>query len=296
MSKVGRLVYSVFDTPDVARLAEYHRDVLGLRVARLEADGAELTCGLDHHAVALRRSDRQGIAALGFQLDDGASLDDAEASLRDTGVDVRRKTDAVPGVPELLEVTDPEGNTLHLFAEIARSDERAPTGGVAARKLGHICLRARDVPRLTDWYEQTLGFRWSDWIGDFFVFLRCNADHHSLNLLRGERSGNVLHHIAYELRDMVHVQTACDVLSASGHPLVWGPGRHGPGHNVFTYHRSVDDHVVELFTQMDVVAPGSEDAFEPRPWHEDVPQVRKVWEPGPLTPNSWGIAPPADFL
>jgi catechol-2,3-dioxygenase len=296
MSTVGRLVYSVFDTPDVDRLAAYHRDVLGLREVTGDGDGVALSAGLDHHAVWLQKAERSGIAAIGFQLSPGTELDDAAAAIRAAGGEAERRSDALPGVAEMLAARDPEGNDLHLFTAIERSSEPAPTAGAAPRKLGHICLRTGDVPKLTAWYEETLGFAWSDWLGDFFSFLRCGSDHHSLNLLKGEAHGNVLHHIAYELRDMEHVQSACDALSASGHPLVWGPGRHGPGHNVFTYHHGADDHVVELFTQMDVVAEGTDGHFEPRPWHEDSPPVRKVWEPGPLTPNSWGITPPPDFI
>jgi catechol 2,3-dioxygenase-like lactoylglutathione lyase family enzyme len=298
MSAVGRLVYAVFESPDVEAAVAYHADVLGLAVVRAEADGAELSAGLDHHAVAIRRGNDARIAGIGLELEAGQELGTVAKALTGAGVAVERRSDALPGVAELLEVTDPEGNTLHLFESIARGVAHAPQSGVAPRKLGHICLRTTDATSLTAWYEEHLGFAWSDWIGDFFSFVRTGrgTDHHTLNFLNGTASGNVLHHIAYELRDVTHVQEACDVLWATGHPLVWGPGRHGPGHNIFTYHHGPDGHLVELFTQLDVVVPGAEPAFEPRPWHEDAPQVPKVWVPDPLTPNRWGIAPPPDFM
>jgi hypothetical protein len=132
-------------------------------------------------------------------------------------------------------------------------------------------------------------------MGDFFVFLRCNTEHHSLNLLR---SGNNrrLHHIGYELRDWAHVQLACDALARHDHPLVWGPGRHGPGHNLFTYHHDPDGNVVELFSELDVMLDESLGYFDPRPWHHDFPQYPKVWTPGPRVPNAWGPLPPDGFL
>ena len=132
-------------------------------------------------------------------------------------------------------------------------------------------------------------------MGDFFVFLRCNSDHHSLNLLRSQNNRR-LHHIGYELRDWSHVQLACDTLARNDFPLVWGPGRHGPGHNLFTYHRDPDGNVVELFSELDVMLDESLGYFEPRPWHQDVPQRPKVWTPGPRVPNSWGPLPPEGFL
>ena len=41
---------------------------------------------------------------------------------------------------------------------------------------------------MADFYGKVLGFRISDWIGDFFVFMRCNADHHSVNFISGKNS------------------------------------------------------------------------------------------------------------
>jgi catechol-2,3-dioxygenase len=297
MSSVGRLVYAVFDTPDVEAAVEYHRDTLGFApVDGADAEQAQLTAGLDHHVVSLRRGESAALAAIGMELRPDRDLEALVSHLRSNGAEAEIKSDAIAGVPRMIEMRDPEGNVVHLFPEIAGTDKPSPVTGAAPHKLGHICVRVRDVPMMTEWYEVALGFIWSDWLGDFFSFLSCNEDHHSLNLLRGEVSGNVLHHIAYELRDPGHVQVACDVLSDAGFPLVWGPGRHGPGHNIYTYHRNTDGLMVELFTHLDRIVPGSEGVFEPRPWHKDRPQVRKVWPADPLTPNSWGVPPPPDFL
>ena len=60
-----------------------------------------------------------------------------------------------------------------------------------------------------------------------------------------------MHHIAFELKDWAHIQAACDFLGLNKMPLIWGPGRHGPGHNIYTYHRNPDDQIVEMFTELD---------------------------------------------
>ena len=39
-----------------------------------------------------------------------------------------------------------------------------------------------------------LGFRVSDWRSDFFAFLRCSRDHHTVNFLRDAKPA--IHHIA----------------------------------------------------------------------------------------------------
>jgi catechol 2,3-dioxygenase-like lactoylglutathione lyase family enzyme len=278
-------------SPDVDRLVSYYTDVLGFDVTSRDNGTAYLTPELVHHAVTVSQGKQRGLDHLAFQIE--GPLDDAQAQLAAAGIAATRRSDAEPGIPELLELEDLDGNRLQLYAEV-KSVDAPGTGGIRPQKLGHVCYFVNDVQATTDFYEQ-LGFSWSDWMGDFFVFLRCNSDHHALNLLRSA-NGRRLHHIGYELRDWPHVQLACDALARSDHPLVWGPGRHGPGHNLFTYHHDPDGNVVELFCELDVMLDESLGYFEPRPWHQDVPQRPKVWTPGPRVPNSWGPLPPEGFL
>jgi catechol 2,3-dioxygenase-like lactoylglutathione lyase family enzyme len=278
-------------SPDVDRLAAYYTEVLGFELSA-RADGASyLTPELAHHAVTVQQGKESGLDHLAFRIE--GSLGDAEQELAAAGIKAERKTDAEPGIAELLEIEDLDGNRLQLYAEIEERGELGPSG-VRPQKLGHACYFVRDVQATTEFYEQ-LGFRWSDWMGDFFVFLRCNADHHALNLLRSENNKR-LHHIGWELRDWANIQTACDWLARNDYPLVWGPGRHGPGHNLFTYHRDPDGNVVELFAELDLMLDESLGYFDPRPWHHDFPQRPKVWTPGPRVPNSWGPMPPEGFL
>jgi hypothetical protein len=97
-------------------------------------------------------------------------------------------------------------------------------------------------------------------------------------------------HTAFELRDWGHMLTACDHLSLNGYKLLWGPGRHGIGHNLFAYHRSPNGLITELFAQLDQMNE-SLGHFEPRPWHRDRPQKPKVWAKDPTASNYWGIMP-----
>lgn len=69
-------------------------------------------------------------------------------------------------------------------------------------------------------YCDVLGFKVSDWMGDFFAFLRCGPDHHTINLVSAAK--DKMHHIAFELRDWTHIRDACDWLATDRIPLVWG--------------------------------------------------------------------------
>ena len=139
-----------------------------------------------------------------------------------------------------------------------------------------------------------LGFRVSDWMGDFFSFLRCGVDHHTINLIG---TGSNRHfHTAFELRDWAHLQTACDYLSINGYKMLWGPGRHGIGHNLFAYHRSPAGLITELFAELDQMKDEALGYFEPRPWHRDNPQRPKVWAKDPSAANLWGPMPPDEMM
>ena len=149
----------------------------------------------------------------------------------------------------------------------------------------------QDVNATVAFYEKVLGFKVSDWIGDFFVFMRCNPDHHTVNFIKGATVK--LHHMAFELKDFVHIQNSCDLFGQRNIPIIWGPLRQGPGHNIATYHRNHDDQVIELYTELDQLKDEALGYFDPRPWHRDQPQRPKVWEPGKT--NTWGTPPAPDF-
>ena len=144
-------------------------------------------------------------------------------------------------------------------------------------KFGHIAARHPDVQTVTCFYTDVLGFKVSDWMGDRFSFLRCGADHHTVNFVRYEEAK--LHHIAFEVKDMAEVQRACDLLARNNIQLVWGPIRHVVGHNVAAYHRTPDDQRIEIFTEMDVMRDEQLGYFEPRPWHEDFPSAPRSGPP-----------------
>ena len=187
-------------------------------------------------------------------------------------------------------VIDPSGLEVQIFRMRAVTARPRAEGGIRPRKLGHTAFFAPDVQRSVKWYVDVLGFKLSDWIGDFFAFLRCNTDHHTVNIFQGP--GPRMHHMAFELNDWAHVKDACDLLDRHDLHLSWGPGRHGPGHNIYTYHDNPDGISVELFCELDQMTDETMGYFDPRPWHRDTPQRPKVWTPGIATTNFWGVPRP----
>lgn len=276
-------------TPDVERMVHYYEDALGFAVTERSATGAFLTTSTDHHCVVVEQGEPDGRAALGFEV--AGDLADVARDLKAIGIAAELRHDAQPGIDAALVIDEHgSGTPLHLYSAQAPSGEPSSLG-IRPVKLGHVASYVEDLEGTQSFYTDVLGFRWSDIIGDFFTFLRCNTDHHAINLMRSTKKHG-LFHVAYEMRDIVHLKNTLDHLAQREIRLEWGPGRHGAGHNIFTYHRDPDGNLVELFTELDIVPDEGSALFLPRPWHETWPQGPKVWDPGVEAANKWGPVDP----
>jgi len=293
MMRVHRLAYAAFETPDLEAQVDHHTRVLGLALVERSGDTAYLSAGVDHHTVVMRKGSHARCAALGFQVAIGTDLKDYDRQVASAGLSVDRRSDSQRGIPDLVAFADPKGTQIEVFAEHTAVGVGYARGGIVPNKLGHIAYNVTDLRQAVKFYCDVLGFRSSDWMGDFFAFLRCGPDHHTINLVASNAAK--MHHIAFELRDWTHIRDACDRLAADKIPLVWGPVRHGIGHNISIYYRNPDRQIVELFCELDRVNEETE-TFEPRPTHQDCPQKPKVWSDIGLAANMWGTPPPEGFL
>jgi catechol 2,3-dioxygenase-like lactoylglutathione lyase family enzyme len=292
MIHVRRLGHASFETPDLARAIDYYTSTAGLFVAEREKDRAYLVTGLGQLAVELVSGSESRCSKLSFEMPADTDLADCARELTKHGVASDLLSSAVPGMPKVLSFQDPKGTTIELFADWSFLPVAAASGVIAPLKLGHLAFVVPDPKPLVKFYTEVLGFRISDWIEDFFVFLRCNADHHVVNFIQGSKV--MMHHVAFELQDFSRIQGACELLGQKRIPIAWGPVRLGPGHNVAIFHRNPDDQMIELYVELDQMKEEGLGYFEPRPWHRDRPQRPKVW---PRSDNYiWGPPPTPDFL
>ena len=112
------------------------------------------------------------------------------------------------------------------------------------------------------------------------VFLRCNADHHSIAFNRAEWAS--LNHVAYEVLSLDAYMTSLGRLARAGHPVGWGPGRHGPGNNAFGYFVDPAGMVPEVTAEVQQV---DEAAWVPRTWPR-TPELSDRWgTAGPPSPE-----------
>src|SRR5699024_1437327 len=110
-------------------------------------------------------------------------------------------------------------------------------------KLNHVVLNTPDIDHIVEFYTNVLGFKVSDWSEHQMAFLRCNKRHHSIAF--NQASYSSVNHIAYEVDGIDELMRGLTKVTKSGNEIMWGPGRHGPGNNVFCYFKDPVGFVIE---------------------------------------------------
>jgi len=292
MLDVKRISHATFETPDLEREVDYYTNILGLSLSGRDRDRAFLSTTMGQPALVLEKGDAARCTKIGFQIAPGTDLAEIGGRLGQAGIRAERRNDAAPGISSVLSFADPKGTVLEIFADAELGPEDRTPKAFLPLKLGHLAFKVLDIQEIVKFYVEVLGFRVSDWRQDFFVFLRCGPDHHSVNFATADKVK--MHHVAFELKDWAEMLRACDFLGRNKFQLLWGPGRHVIGDNIFTYHRDPDGHIIELYTEMAKIEHDELGQFAMRPWREDRPYRPTVWGAETLG-NLWGPGPLPGF-
>ncbi len=117
-------------------------------------------------------------------------------------------------------------------------------------RISHIVLHSPDHQAMVRFFTEVLGFRVSDWLGDFMCFLRCNEWHHRIAMLPGPPC---LNHVAYDMASLDAMMRGVSRLRTEGVEVQWGPGRHKAGNNTFSYFVTPNDFAVEYTAELERV-------------------------------------------
>jgi catechol 2,3-dioxygenase-like lactoylglutathione lyase family enzyme len=287
IARLSRLRHATFSSPDPDRLVDYYENVIGLGVIDREPHRTCLANDSEQLSLVVERGEKSSLRRIAFEVSPDADFPALGRAFSDAGLRAELRSDALPGIATALVLTDPEGTEFELVCGWTPTPARQRIGGATVVKLGHLALCTPDPLATSRFCADVMGMRVSDWIEDRFVFMRSGFEHHTLNFARAPERR--LHHVAFELRGAAHMQETCDLLARRKHTVLWGPVRHGPGHNIAIYHRNPDGHLVELFYDMDRMIDEELGYFDPRPWHRDRPQRPKVWVGLPR--DIWGLPP-----
>jgi catechol 2,3-dioxygenase len=270
---LAKLDHLGFNSPDPQRFADFYSRALGMRVRSV---GESLLLEADDRKLIVTRDDSPSLSLAGFCLADQAAL----AALVSRLERHRWPWQPAPEDPfqsDAIRLVDPDGNTF-VFG-LAVSSQATFDDPVASRRarLQHVVFGSRDAAGLARFYEEVLGFTPTDVVVDDegivrTTFLRCSDEHHSLAVF--QTSQDRFDHCSYEAGDWALIRDWGDHMASQHIPIKWGPGRHGPGNNLFMFIHDLDGNWVEISAELEIVAPD---------------QPVGTWPHEERTLNSWGI-------
>jgi catechol 2,3-dioxygenase-like lactoylglutathione lyase family enzyme len=267
-------------TPEAGKAAEFYQGVWGLE--RVEADNGVSWLrgtGEEHHILEVREADSNAIGKIAFSVGSRREVDDAARRLAKAGIPLVQEPGALDqaGRGYGLRFADPENRLIEISAEVEAVVWKDTSGRAPVpRKLAHIVLNTVDIDAAAQFYTTVLGMRVSDWSEHQMAFLRVNSDHHVIAFNQAEWTS--LNHVAYELPSIDHFMRGIGQLKHHGLSPMWGPGRHGPGDNTFSYFTDPAGLVCEYTSEVQQV---EEDSW-----------ICRVWRRTPELSDQWGFAGP----
>jgi catechol 2,3-dioxygenase-like lactoylglutathione lyase family enzyme len=280
MIQLGRLDHVALRVADVAEASERWVLQFGLTERSRDAARATLSCDDEPLAIELIAGSEPGFDHVGWELARDCSVEQALAALDAAGVEAE-------SVDDHIELQDVEGNALHLLPYREPPSRfvahvRPATGMRPGRprKLGHVNFLTGCLQEQARFYQDVLGMRLTDWLGDDASWLHIGPEHHVMALVN--KGYAHLHHMAFDVVDIGQMRDALDHVARHGRWLGWGPTRHGVGGNVASYVRIVEEECfVELYCDMEVLQPD----HEPR-----------RYEDNRFSSNTWGPLPPRSYF
>jgi catechol 2,3-dioxygenase-like lactoylglutathione lyase family enzyme len=239
-----------FNTPDPEALARWYGRAMKMQVEALTGD-LWLTTGPARQLI-FSKGDARTLAHAGFAVRDAESL----TQLRERAEQMGVSTTCIQTPlfqPGAFGLRDPDANLI-LFG---LSQERSTVLNEAIRgPIQHLTLASHDVQAIEDFYAGKLGFGVSDRVVNetgklMTCFMRGNHEHHNLACFFQDRQG-VDHH-SYEAGEWDTIRDWSDHLASEGIQLFWGPGRHGPGNNLFIFIKDPDENWIEISAELEVI-------------------------------------------
>jgi catechol 2,3-dioxygenase-like lactoylglutathione lyase family enzyme len=274
------LRYVGVGVPDLRSERSWVANVWGLPEVAIDGDTAYFaaTSSPNAYVYRVRAAEQRRLDVIAFAVASESAVDAKAERLAASGVKLLCEPQRLggPGGGYGFRFFDLDGRTVEISSGVS---ERAPRtldrGESIPATLTHVVLHTPDIKKSVAFYENHLGLRVSDWIGEFMCFLRCNTVHHCLAFIPGPAC---LNHTAFEMRDLDEMMRGTARLTKEGVVLGWGPGRHTAGNNTFAYFLAPSGNVVEYTAEVQRI---EESTWKPTVY-EPTPDITDQWGTGSL--------------
>lgn len=266
--------------PDLAAAERFYTQVWNLDVAHRTDNAIYLRgCGSDAYLLALHQGgDVPQIRHVTLRARSEIALAEIARRVEPAGGSIVQPAHPLTRDPAGglgLKIRDPHGRIFQIVHGDAQREASVMKDEPV--RITHVVLNSHAVDETQKFIGDVLGFTLADRTVAI-AFMNCNSDHHSLAV--GVADNDALNHIAFVMSDADSVMRGGGRMKDAGFPIQWGPGRHGPGNNLFNYFIDPFGVVIEYTAEVEQVD-DSYVARGPDDWK---------WPPGRI--DQWGISPP----
>lgn len=256
---ISQLGHIELQTPKPQESLDFFTKVFGLEENGRDGQSVFLRCWGDffHSSVQLTEAPVAGLGHIGWRSEGPEQLETAARRLDASGHGLGWQEGATGHGPA-YRYRGPGGHLQEIFWEVERyvappekrsSFPARPQAisrvSAAPRQLDHVTVATKNPFGDSEWYRDTLGYRFTEYTvleADpdvcFFSMVSTNEKSHDLGLTidTSDVPGR-LHHFAFWVDTVEDVLRVADVLLEAGHPIEYGPSRHGHGEQTYLYFR-----------------------------------------------------------
>jgi catechol 2,3-dioxygenase len=256
---------------DPKRLAEFYSNVMNMKINRMT--NQKFLCEGPGRKIIITTGTKKTLSYAGMVCKNEENLERYKEFLKINKCEIN---DFVSDFYQSgsFSLQDPDNNMICFGVQ--KKENNFFTKGIYA-PLQHLTFASKDVEKFQNFYQRKLGFQVTDRVvkstGELATcFTTSNHEHHTIACFKSSQNG--MDHHSYEASEWNNIKTWCDHFAQNNVKLMWGPGRHGPGNNLFVFIEDIDGNWIEISAELETV----------------IGRPPKNWPQEERTLNLWGKA------
>ena len=232
------------------RLANFYSNIMDMKIDKLSLD--KFICDGPSRKIIITKGENKTLSYAGMVCRNENNLNEFKEFLNQNELKLKDHNSGFYKSGS-FSVEDPDKNKI-CFG-VLKDKNSTVFNGIHA-PLQHLTFASEDVVSFQNFYENKLGFQVTDRVtknnGELATcFTTSNHEHHTIACFKSSKKG--MDHHSYEAGDWNFIKNWCDHFASNNIKLMWGPGRHGPGNNLFVFIEDIDGNWIEISAELETV-------------------------------------------
>ncbi|KFI29958.1 glyoxalase [Haematobacter massiliensis] len=284
---VFRLGYVALNVTDPEAAAKDTCNIAGARISAREGERIMLTSNQRRAEMILYPAATNTLRRVGLEAVTPEAVDEVAVRARKAGLKILTDRPSLDCISKGVTFLTSEGHAIEVHTPMPLDQPLRYHGpGVHPRFLDHVNFAARDPVTFSQELHAATGMLLTERTSGYEIMWMRAADgrHHTLAAVKGNTG---VHHISWEFKNFDGLKGIADELGVENRRLLWGPGRHGAGDNLFLYYVDRSGFLIECIAEMEVI--------------QDLDLPTRVADPGEnlsnwRVVNQWGALPSLEWI